>query len=55
MEKIEQQQNTCICVDYPSRYTCSEYNSNFVSDKAYYDWSLKLDKCNTELNNLRKV
>lgn len=53
MEKIEQQQNTCICVDCPSRYRCSEYLGNFVSDKAYYDWCYKQDKCRKELE-LRK-
>jgi len=52
MEKVEQQ-NTCICIDCPSRYGCSEYNGNFVSDKAYYDWCYKQDKCIKELN-LRK-
>lgn len=33
----------CICIDCPDK--CYEYYNNYVSDKAYYEWSIKLDKC----------
>lgn len=29
--------------DCPNK--CSEYYNNGVSDRAYYEWSIKLDKC----------
>ena len=36
----------CMCIDCPNK--CSEYYNNGVSDKSYYEWSIKLDKCKTE-------
>lgn len=36
----------CKCIDCPNK--CHEYNNNYVSDRAYYEWSIKLDKCRTE-------
>lgn len=32
---------TCVECDHK----CQEYLNNIVSDKAYFEWSLKLDKC----------
>ena len=34
----------CICVDCPHK--CSEYENNITSDKAYYEWTVKKEKCN---------
>lgn len=36
----------CKCVDCPNK--CYEYYNNGVSDRAYYEWSIKLDKCKAE-------
>ncbi|WP_181022540.1 hypothetical protein [Lachnospira multipara] len=36
----------CKCIDCPNK--CHEYNNNYVSDKSYYEWSIKLDKCKKE-------
>lgn len=35
--------NKCICVDCPNK--CYEYENNSTSDKAYYEWAYKEDKC----------
>ena len=37
----------CICVDCPHK--CGEFTSSMTSDKAYYEWALKEDKCRKEL------
>ena len=34
------------CVD--CKYKCEEYKNSIVSDKAYYEWGLKLDRCITK-------
>ena len=36
----------CKCIDCPNK--CYEYYNNGVSDRAYYEWSIKLDKCKKE-------
>ena len=36
----------CICVNCPKK--CYEYESSFTSDKAYYEWTYKEDKCKKE-------
>lgn len=36
----------CICIDCPNK--CYEYLDNGVSDRAYYEWCIKLDKCRVE-------
>ena len=36
----------CICVDCPNK--CYEYENNSTSDKAYYEWTYKEDKCKAE-------
>lgn len=36
----------CICIDCPNK--CREYYNNTVSDKAYYEWAIKEEKCKTE-------
>lgn len=36
----------CICVDCPNK--CCEYEYNSTSDKAYYEWTYKEDKCKAE-------
>ncbi len=38
--------NECICVDCPNK--CYEYENNYTSDKAYYEWTHKEDKCKIE-------
>lgn len=35
--------NNCICID--CNHKCSEYYNNGISDKSYYEWSIKMDKC----------
>ena len=35
--------NEGICIDCPNK--CYEYENNSTSDKAYYELSLKEDKC----------
>ena len=39
----------CICGDCPNK--CYEYENNSTSDKAYYEWAYKEDKCKTEVRN----
>ena len=36
----------CICVDCPNK--CCEYEYSITSDKAYYEWTYKEDKCKAE-------
>jgi hypothetical protein len=36
----------CICIDCDHK--CSEYYSNYICDKNYYEWTLKEDKCRSE-------
>lgn len=36
----------CLCVDCPNK--CYEYENNSTSDKAYYEWTYKEDKCKAE-------
>ncbi len=36
------------CIDCPNKNFCSEYYSNGVCDKSYYEWLLKLEKCEEE-------
>ena len=36
----------CICVE--CEHKCSEYNANYISDKSYYEWTLKEEKCVAE-------
>ena len=36
----------CICVDCPNK--CYEYENSITSDKAYYEWTHKEDKCVAE-------
>ena len=38
--------NQCICVDCPNK--CYEYENSITSDKAYFEWTLKEDKCIVE-------
>ena len=33
----------CICVECDHK--CYEYYNNVTSDKAYYEWGYKQDKC----------
>ena len=35
--------NECKCIDCPNK--CYEYRNNITSDKAYYEWSIKEEKC----------
>lgn len=39
----------CICLD--CKHKCSEYYANGTSDNAYYEWSLKEEKCEKEDQN----
>jgi len=32
-----------LCTDCKNK--CSEYLSNGISDKSYYEWTLRADKC----------
>ena len=32
-----------ICIDCKNK--CNEYLSNFISDKANWEWTRKMDKC----------
>ncbi len=36
----------CICIICERK--CPEYYSNYISDKSYYEWTLKEDKCKVE-------
>jgi len=36
----------CKSIDCPNK--CYEYYNNCVSERAYYEWSVKLDKCKAE-------
>lgn len=38
--------NGCICVE--CKHQCNEYFNNGVSDKSYYEWTRKEDKCMVE-------
>jgi len=38
--------NQCICVDCPNK--CYEYENSITSDKAYFEWTHKEDKCIVE-------
>lgn len=38
--------NECICVNCPNK--CYEYENNSTSDKSYYEWAYKEDKCKSE-------
>lgn len=35
--------NECICIDCPNK--CYEYENSIISNKAYYEWAYKQDKC----------
>lgn len=39
----------CICIDCPNK--CYEYKNNSTSDKSYYEWTYKEDKCKAERKN----
>ena len=39
----------CICVDCPNK--CYEYEERIISDKGYWEWSHKEDKCVAESEN----
>lgn len=38
--------NNCKCVE--CTHQCYEYYNNSTSDKAYYEWSIKEEKCEKE-------
>lgn len=41
----------CICID--CEHKCPEYRSNYISDRSYYEWVLKADKCEAEKQKVR--
>lgn len=39
----------CICID--CKHQCSEYWNNGISDKSYYEWTLKQEECKEKEEN----
>ena len=44
--------NQCICADCLNK--CYEYENNIISDKAYFEWTLKEDKCKAKIKQQEK-
>ena len=40
-----------ICMDCPHK--CSEYNDSITSDRAYYEWHIKKEKCEKEAKEMK--
>lgn len=39
-----------LCDRCATKHTCSEYQANGISDKSYYDWIRKENKCSENLD-----